>query len=180
MTREIGKWLRRATPQEWSEGLQWYDATGQWLRELADATGHPFETVVGVFATLSPGTSLKRNMFEASAMLQGVEIQYSTYGTQVSKAREILAGTRSPVPTGQKVMSFYLNLLGDGSAVTVDRHALRVAGLKGDKVLTPKQYNALAQAYHKVAKRRKLKGYQVQAITWLVYRRVVRLKERNK
>jgi len=73
-----------------------------------------------------------------------------------------------------KVNSFFWSILGSHDYVTVDGHAAGIAF--GTRVvgvsLTATQYRVIAEAYLQVAEQLHLLPHQLQAITWLTYRRL--------
>ena len=87
---------------------------------------------------------------------------------------------------GQKIVSFYRNIMGDDTC-TVDGHAKNIYygerhGLADDKTnVGKKEYKTISDAYVKAGKRvrvngRSLKAFEIQAITWVVWRRVHNIK----
>ena len=100
-------------------------------------------------------------------------------GENKSKAITILNQTTEERPEdilgGKKVVSFYRNICDpmDEEPITVDGHAFCIA--KGSREvgvrITPTAYDKVADAYRHVARNVGLVGNQVQAITWLTYRR---------
>ena len=77
-----------------------------------------------------------------------------------------------------KTYSFADNIayLDNSAEITIDRHALRVCyddtSAKIDKVGT-NAYKYARQAYQQVADSLGIKGYQLQAITWVTYKQFV-------
>ena len=88
----------------------------------------------------------------------------------------------SLILNGQKIVSFYRNIMGHDTC-TVDGHARNIYygerhGLTNDKSNVGKrEYFEISQAYVKAGKRvrvngRSLKAFEIQAITWVVWRRI--------
>jgi hypothetical protein len=76
---------------------------------------------------------------------------------------------------GQKITSFFCDIMGEFN-VTIDGHARNIAynekvGLTDDRTnIGVREYRALQAAYEEAAERLKLMPYQIQAITWRVWR----------
>jgi thermostable 8-oxoguanine DNA glycosylase len=84
---------------------------------------------------------------------------------------------------GNKISSFYLNLLHPNkeTRVTIDRHAIACMTQKVDDVkpledgqysMTDKQYVSFEQVFKDVSDELNLCAHQVQAITWVSYRKL--------
>lgn len=163
----ITAWLKRATPEQHSEGLKWYSKAHHWCRDLADESGIDFLRVVKILAALSPRTPWPRNLLDARACTLAIKPwNYVTYPANVQKAQKIRAGDVT-VLSGPKVLSFAACIVDptDKHSVCVDRHAARVAGVMDIRTITAKKYNDIAAAYRQVASQQNLLPQQVQAIT---------------
>lgn len=101
-----------------------------------------------------------------------------TYPVNVVKAFRILKSGDVSLLKSQKVSAFFDNIYyPESEAVTVDTHAFSIASgkvytTKNCPSLTGSRYNEVAEAYAIVASELHLKPYQLQAITWIAYRRV--------
>jgi hypothetical protein len=88
-----------------------------------------------------------------------------------------LSKTILKVLNGPKISAFFDNIMG-GDSVTIDGHARNIAygeriQLKSDKAnIGVKEYRTLAQAYRDVAENLNIKACDLQAITWVTWRRV--------
>ena len=165
-----------AAPNDIEDGMSWYDSANTLARTLS-----PEDTArgAGVIAALSPLTSWPLNVRRAHEVFN----TGTTSGLKrnVSKAVRIFNGeTPLDVLSGPKVRSFYLNIMGQDTleSVTVDRHAIDVAyGM----VMDDKQramairgkagYSKIAQLYLDAAQSLNITGAQLQAITWVYWRR---------
>jgi hypothetical protein len=96
------------------------------------------------------------------------------------KAWDILAArpdydTAKAMLKGQKITSFFCDIMGEFN-VTIDGHARNIAyaekvGLTDDRTNIGKlEYRALQAAYEAAARQLGLMPYQLQAITWRVWR----------
>lgn len=165
--------LSRADETHIARGLMWYSKAHAEVIRLSAVSGQPAETVAAIIATLSPSVGWERNLIEAESLLAGEAINFSTYSSQVEKARQILAD-RAGIDAckGLKVRSFAANLMLDPSYVTIDRHML--TALRYEQYLTRKRYLALTDAFLKFAATTPFHAYQLQAIVWLTEREIKR------
>lgn len=177
MVARIEALLTQATDDERLDGAQWYGAANHVAKAVADGLGVDVEAGAGIVAALSPQCSWDENVVRALAFADGDAIGGLADG--IRKAERIAAGERpGTVLGGRKVRSFWQNIIGNTSAVTVDRHAIAVVF---DRALTdtevkllerPGAYTLVAAAYRTVARRQGLPASTIQAITWLAWRRL--------
>lgn len=182
----------RANEYDREEGLHWYQNAHD-SAEVISAKYHvPIETSIGVIAALSPGRNWGINLLEAEDFiraytkgLRGKDLPIvGTYGYRnIRKAISILEG-KPPLEIlgGNKVRAFYANILDPkGSEVTIDRHAkglaIRSNSIKGataeeDAIVTNAEYPYYAKHYVKLAERLGIIPNQLQAITWVCWRRL--------
>lgn len=159
----------------------WYESAFQDCKIMASEYGLSTECVIGIVAALSPSLSWNKNLLEAKRLIEyavGITDYLESpiaYPNNIAKALRI-AGCESPLNVlgGKKVRSFYANISGDSSAVTIDRHAIAIAlkgidaiGCKsGALVPTPKAYDELADAYRSVSAIAGQSPSVVQSVTW--------------
>ena len=190
--------FRAASTSERAEGINWYGRALNLATELDPADPARGAAVIAV---LSPMLSWPRNMLlarQAYAMSAGYvgvgnpfaspEMQALNLGClkkNATKAFRILAGIPAEtVVSGEKVTSFYSNILGVAENVTVDRHAIDIAcgkplsDAERSKVIGGKAgYDNVAAMYRRAAEilSSEMKFYitpaQVQAVTWVYWRR---------
>lgn len=160
--------LRRATVEDAADGISWYERA----REIADEAGNP-STGAGILSALSPRMPWVRNVQLARVAFH-VPLTGGALGASVVKANAIREGADPTIALGKglKTLSFYANILdpSDPHTVTVDTHAIKVAGVNRDSVGV-RLYHAIADGYREVADYVGLLPQQVQAITWTTYRR---------
>ena len=185
---------KMATPEEKRDGIVWYVNAFADCKRIALDTKVPVHIVVGVVAALSPNNKWDRNIVNAKDLIEGYlngehveSIKVSTYHAMKHKAWSILDAMPdedgvSLILNGQKITSFYRNIMGHDTC-TVDGHARNIYygvrhGLTDDKSNVGKrEYFEISQAYVKAGKRvrvngRSLKAFEIQAITWVVWRRI--------
>ena len=188
--RNILKLYRQATQEDTVNGVEWYARAERMAKDIAEDTGLPVPTVIGVMAALSPNNRWERNCKDAATMCQAWQngesmdsFKVSCYNTMKAKAWAILdLGLIDDEDilshlNGQKIRSFYSNIRGLDE-VTIDGHALNIArgkreGLTSDKTnMGKREYRDLQVAYVKAAKRVKIKPHVLQAITWTTWKRI--------
>jgi hypothetical protein len=189
--RNILKIYRQATPQDHEAGLAWYAKARDAAVSLSIQHDVPLRVVVGVIAALSPNNKWERNVKDAGVMIAAflggdpVEVcKPSTYTKMRDKAWSILAAVPEndneviSILNGQKIVSFFCNIMGHDSVVTIDGHAYNIAqgkraGLTDDATNMSKGvYKDMQEAYARAAKRVGLKVYELQAITWVAWKRI--------
>lgn len=179
----IEKYITAATPSEYKQGLVWYSDARALCVELSHRYHVTLQQVAQVISVLSPQKKWETNKLEVRALFaehfDGVDSSVNYFATkkQLQECRDIIKGAFAIPSKRIKTFSFADNIANkDSIEVTIDRHALRVAyddkSAKIDKV-SPVQYREAREAYNIVADRYGLKGYEVQAITWVVYKRIV-------
>lgn len=158
-------------------GRLWYRSA----REIAEQIGNgDYEKGAGILAALSPQKPWKESVRLAKrGATNGVFTGH--YGANCEKAGRIWSGDAPlDVLGGRKVRAFYRNIVGELNAdVCVDRHALAIA-LGRDATEqelhrvcnSNKFYDELAAAYKAVAHRVGLEPSELQAITWVCWRRL--------
>lgn len=171
-TKNIIKEWDRALPAHHEAGMSWYVDAHNEAKTMGDLV-----IASGVIAAMSPNTPWDRNLVIArNAMATGVAT--GTLGNSCIKANRIMAG-EDPLSVlgGLKVRSFYKNIVDPtcSEAVTIDRHAYDIAvdtrnGKDRRPIGTPKQYEAIANAYRVVADSLGIMPWQLQAVTWESWR----------
>ena len=166
----------RATPGQRDDGRQWYPAAQAAALALAAGTDFSRTQCAGVIAALSPRISWSQNLRAAGLMVDAASWDWADAPVVAglpnnrAKAWRILKGERPDrVLGGDKVTSFFANIMGDTDAVTIDVWACRVAGLETTSV-TAKQYAAVRAAYTDAARLAGETPRNMQAITWIAAR----------
>ena len=185
---------RLSTPQEKRDGIVWYAKALADCLWISEETEVPLHIVVGVCAALSPNNKWDRNIDNTlsliRAFLNGDDVEtvkVSTYHTMKRKAWSILEAMPDQdevikILNGQKIVSFFSNIMGEDTC-TVDGHAKNIFygerhGLTSDKSnIGKKEYATIQEAYVNAGKQvrfngRPLKAFEMQAITWVTWRRI--------
>ena len=195
-TRHIAGMLQLASVSDIAEGKHWY----QRAYDLAVQLIHAYQPLtlgqaIGVIAALSPNNKWSRNCQDAERIIKAWHVgadmkavKVCTFNNNKQKAIAILESPDSEaiesILNGRKVVAFYRSISGYRDAVCVDGHAYAV--FVGERIPTTKTpaisaglYDAIARSYCLVAERSvELCGHaltpaQVQAVTWVTYRRLV-------
>jgi hypothetical protein len=186
-----------STPSEVREGLTWYRDANTYCRELASRFNITLQQAAGIIAVFSPQTQWTANKRYAVSFLINPKLLLRSR-VQLVKAKKILTLTsetdiynaQTVADAAYKTKSFFLNILNPDIAtdVTVDRHAIAVCLQHPDNVYaldasfakpTKGQYDFFQQCYMKAAAQLDILPHQLQAITWLTYRRLRELKEHS-
>ena len=166
-----------ATADDLATGLDWYRRARETAETLSAGTPFTVEQTAAVIAALSPRNGWLENVAGASDMVNAASWhreQPTVAGLPINrdKAWRILQSSTDPeaILGGNKVCSFYRNIMGDEDAVTIDVWGLRLLGLD-NRSLTRRQYERIADAYRQVAVSVGHSPRDVQAATWTYYRR---------
>jgi hypothetical protein len=187
MVHNIMACYRAADSVQVNEGLLWYSDAKQAAHDIAVKHNVAVYIVVAVIAALSPNNKWSRNVVNADALIgafirgDGIDsVKVSTYHKMKQKAWDILAARpdydgAKRMLKGQKITSFFMDIMGEFN-VTIDGHARNIAynervGLTDDRTnIGVREYRAIQAAYEEAARRLRLMPYQLQAITWRVWR----------
>jgi len=187
MVHNIMACYRSADDLQVAEGLLWYSDAQKAAHNIAAKYGIAVYIVVAVISALSPNNKWSRNVVNADALIgaflrgDGIDaVKVSTYHAMKKKAWDILAARpdydgAKRMLKGQKITSFFCDIMGEFN-VTIDGHARNIAynekvGLTDDRTnIGVREYRGLQAAYEEAAQRLGLMPYQIQAITWRVWR----------
>lgn len=182
-----------ASQAELLEGYEWYTRASGIAFLISQTYGITKEQAAGVIAALSPNNRWERNTLDAEALVKVVtrggdprSIKVSTFHKNKAKAVAILKGSDPlEVLGGLKVRAFYECIMGNDDAVCVDGHAYAI--WLGQRVPTSKTPKISAKLYETIANDYRLATAQVnritsagvvpaqvQAVTWVVWRNLIR------
>ena len=157
---------------------------------IANDLDLPIHIVIGVVSALSPNNKWERNIINAkdlcTAFINGNDmdsIKVSTYHKMKQKAWSILEKMPSYEETitilnGKKIVSFFRNINGDEQDITIDGHARNIYYNDRQGLTTPNtniaktEYKDIQKAYLRASKKLGIKAYELQAITWVTWRRI--------
>jgi predicted transcriptional regulator len=186
-----------ATPEEIEHGVTWYASAHCQCLDISENLDLPLNVVVGVVAALSPNNKWERNVENArdlcTAYINGdsmESVKVSTYGKMKEKAWSILESNPTydetiKILNGQKIVCFYQNIMGENTC-TVDGHAYNIyhasrQSLTGSISIGKIEYHLIQDAYRKAGQSvlvhgRELTAYEMQAVTWVAWRRIHNIK----
>jgi len=188
--KHIQALLDLATAGEQADGIFWYKRANVAATRLADQYEMPIDTCAGVIAALSPRNKWERNLVDAENLIaafaaagaEGCEdVKVCTFGANKRKAVNILTWKMQgqlvkDTLSGPKLVEFFSCIVGEDD-VCIDGHAYSI--WFGDRItlnkipsIGKKLRQEIKADYLAVAKKNNLKGYEVQAITWVAHRRI--------
>lgn len=171
----IERVLDAASMGDWAEGMDWYSEAHALALDLSPSD--PWRAA-GVIAALSP---MKKWDLNKSLAIRAFETGTVTGHTSTMNriAQAILDGSPTlEMLKGDKTRAFASAIAtnGDTDMVTIDRHAHDVAMHKvftdADRKIGKRIYREMSSAYLIVADAHNLSGCQVQAITWVAWKRL--------
>ena len=189
-TKNIIAVYKMATPDEIKQGIAWYLNATSDCKNIAYKLRLPLHIVIGVVSALSPNNKWERNVTNAedlcTAFINGQDmdsIKVSTYHKMKQKAWSILETMPSyddaiTILNGKKIVSFFKNINGDESEITIDGHARNIYYNDRQGLTTPNtnirklEYLDIQKAYQRASKKLGIKAYELQAITWVAWRRI--------
>lgn len=183
-----------STPQEKRDGIVWYLDAHKECQQMSEDFGITTFLAAGVVSALSPNNKWEINIRNARDLIhhhiRGEDMdsfKVSTYTQNKLKAWEIMQenhdyDSMKVKLSGQKTTCFYENIMGEDTC-TVDGHARNIAymervNLTSDKSAVGKvEYREIQQAYMTAAKKlryqnKRVKSYELQAVTWVAWRRI--------
>jgi hypothetical protein len=169
--------FERATADERWNGMTWYPRA----REFAFDLDSDVWRAAGVIAALSAQKEWRLNMRLASRAYLTGTVTGNT-GVQNAKAQRILDGNYSPgeildILNGDKTRQFCSAIAtgGNSDIAVIDRHAHDIAmGRVFDnnkRVIGKSLYRRMAMHYSEAAKECGISVAQMQAITWVTWKR---------
>ena len=189
-TKNIIAIYKLANPSEIKHGLTWYVNANTDCMKIANTLELPLHIVIGVVSALSPNNKWERNIVNAedlcNAFINGQDmdsIKVSTYHKMKQKAWHILETMPSydetiTILNGKKIVSFFRNISGDETDITIDGHARNIYYNDRQGLTTPNtnikknEYLDIQKAYLRASKKLGVKAYELQAITWVAWRRI--------
>ena len=182
-----------AIDAELVNGSRWYADALEVCSNIATDCSLAIDTVAGVMAALSPNNRWERNITDCRNLClayclggyaDAEQIKVTTFNANKRKALNILSGQLPlSVLSGLKVRAFFECIVGADS-VCIDGHAYSI--WQGERITTtstpkisPKLYAAISADYrHAAGIINQITGLsysaaQLQAITWLTWRRLV-------
>lgn len=185
----INRVFAGASDAEFTQGLSWYATAQADAQAIADECELPLHVVVGVIAALSPTNDWKQNLKDARAFCNTfvdggyyADVKASTYKKMWQKAWSILEAVPldcqhvAHILNGPKITDFFWCIMGFDTCV-IDGHAWCIANddrrtMQEVPKMSKKMRLELQDAYIVAASMHDLTAYQMQAITWVAWRRM--------
>lgn len=187
--RNINKVFAQVQEHELNHGLSWYEIAKAECQTMADRYELPLHIVVGVVAALSPTNRWERNLVDADHMLEtyvsGGYVEDTapcTYKKMRDKAWHILQDNPHTIEDtafilkGPKITDFFLCIMGQDVCV-IDGHAWCIANadrrtMQEVPSIGKKLRQELQGAYSRAGKKHGMTAYQMQAATWVAWKRI--------
>ena len=173
VVKRISRTFNKATAQQISDGLSWYDESTGLVHFLASTSPYTEDQVAAALAHLSPRLRWKQNVEAIKALVKTGEVPAYVMSGPANRARKALTAANPELTFGKKAkktMNFARNCSGCPSSVTVDVWAANVVGVAESELKLVGVYEAIAHCYRLAAKRAGVTPAQMQAITWIVVR----------
>ena len=183
--------LDLATAADFAEGKAWYSRALIAAQRLAGDYDITVKTAAGVITALSPRNKWDRNLLDAEKIIsvyvsagadEALNVKVCTFTANKKKAIAILKseGVHTEdilyILKGPKMIEFYSCIIGLND-VCIDGHAYSIwlgerVALKDTPAIGVKLRREIKEDYIKVAAKNNLASYELQAITWVCWRRL--------
>lgn len=185
MNKNLLYWFKSAKKHDITSGMQWYSNARLACVNMVKNTDIPIISACAVVSALSPFNKWERNIIDADNVIQAFicghgpdSVSVGTFNANKEKAFRILKHDHTVLTSkSRKTFSFVHNIAYENSPfVTVDRHAMKAYYRKkiaGEERITNKLYDQVEKSYIDTAKSLDIKPYQLQAIVWTVYKRIM-------
>ncbi len=191
----IVKMYETANQNEYWQGVDWYIDAHNFTKVLESDLDYQisYKKIAGVIAALSPRNDWNRNKIDAKNICESFinlrsvdDVKVCTFNANKDKALKILLSDDKDIESilkGLKTVNFYRCIIGDHNAICIDGHAFSIAcnevrNLASIPPISPKNYKILQTEYKSATTfinkkyNLSLKVSDVQAITWVTYKRV--------
>lgn len=171
MTNACLSAVERATPEQYLDGLTWYQHANAMLEEWALDFECGLDLVAAAMATLSPQCPYAWNVQDTLRLLEGRGTRYAIR-RNADKALQVLTTGDLSLVRGPKVTAFFHNLRRPMlyHPVTIDAWMGRMVGMGVKELARKGAMEALALGVRQAADTLGLVPNQVQAIAWIVTR----------
>lgn len=181
-----------ATVTERIAGKQWYPQAWQAAESIGAEHNLSPATVAGVIAALSPRNRWERNLTDAENIIKAhtygspadaANVKVCTFNANKQKAIKILTDSLHDyvsirnILKGPKLVEFFSCIIGDNREVCIDGHSYSVWA--GDRItlnnvpaISKKLRENIKADYIKAADHIGILPSEIQAITWLTWKRL--------
>jgi hypothetical protein len=180
-------WYKESTRLNRKEGKIWYKDAQTFCKDISKKYKIEPYIVASVVSALSINNRWKRNKIDAEALIGCYasgkftekeimeDVKVCTYDANKLKAWKILTQGKKISAKSPKTHAFAMNVgLLSSDHITIDKHHLRACVcVPTDGIVeavtqcTSLQYRRIEAITSKLAKRYRLKGFQMQAIIWV-------------
>lgn len=175
-------WYKASTRSNRKDGKNWYKDAQTFCKDTSKKYKIDSYIVASVVSALSPNNKWERNKFDALQVIKAhlsnalqSSVKVCTYNANKEKAFKILKEGKKISSKSPKTHAFAMNVgLLSSDHITVDKHHLRACVctpndgvVNAVKNCTALQYRRVEAITAKLAKRYRLKGFQMQAIIWV-------------
>jgi len=180
-----------ASAQEIADGMAWYGVAKSIALVIAEDYGIPTNQAIGVLAALSPRNKWSRNVVDCETLIsayvaggaeQALETRCCTFGANKAKAVKILESGLETLPSALEMLSGpklreFASCIAGLDDVCIDGHAWCI--WQGSRVTLAdvpsigiKLRREIKADYAQAAADLGLKASELQAITWVTWRRI--------
>lgn len=178
----LESWYKVSTRSNRKDGKNWYKDAQTFCKDTSKKYKIDSYIVASVVSALSPNNKWERNKFDALQVIKAYlsnalqsSVKVCTYNANKEKAFKILKEGKKISSKSPKTHAFAMNVgLLSSDHITVDKHHLRACVcVPNDGIVnavescTALQYRRVEAITAKLAKRYRLKGFQMQAIIWV-------------
>ena len=182
ISKKLDKVFNEATSEDIAEGKKWYVDANKFVKDTARYFDVQFSEIkiASVLSALSPRNKWAKNKIDTISVLDAVlkdkspeEVSVSTFHTNKYKAFEIAKGNQFIDVSSRKTFSFVNNIADlNSNYVTIDVWHLRACFGKTMGAIGYLAYEQIEKLTIKKAQKLGLKGYEYQAILWVVIQRI--------
>jgi hypothetical protein len=177
-SNRIEKIYLQATNLERVNGLNWYNDANVWSKKIACLYGLNSVQISQLISLLSPQKKWSQNKKDVIDLIEGKIDSIFSCKRTLKECNEVINGNFTIPKNRLKTYSFAKCIEFNGliDLVVIDRHAIKIAfgQMSSNEIgITIKRYKDAASAYKLTAKKYGMSAAQMQAITWVTYKRIV-------
>ena len=180
-----------ASLSEIADGMAWYGIAKCIALQLADDYGIPANQAIAVITALSPRNRWSRNCQDAASLIAAYKAggaeqarltKVCTFGSNKEKAIKVLESGLETLPTALEILSGpklkeFASCIAGLDDVCIDGHAFCIwnggrTGLKDVPAIRVKLRRQIKADYAQAAADLGVTGSELQAITWVTWRRI--------
>jgi hypothetical protein len=190
-TQNILSVFSQASQEEVAAGKNWYKEVRTFCKAQAKEFNVSIEVVMAVLSALSPRNYWHNNVKDTITVLSAVrdgkgpkDVKVSTFPAFKEKAFRIVQESKpNLVKYSNKTNAFFDNIkYASSESVTIDVHAYSVykGAITIAKQIPDKEYQKAQEAYQKAAKALGIRPYELQAVVWITWKRMHKMRGYNR